>query len=176
MHPAPLTLRQTRLARSTLTRPLLLRQHRSYYSARSAASASFTTDPRRCATSSAAAAVAAAAASIYFFTMQTAGAACIRNSPSTSSSPHESVRCYIYGAMQPAERSSCERHRERETPPSFLIPRASSFQTALFGVWFRSRGMGISVILAFVACRRHSLTPKCTPLYFSDQNALAMHF
>ena len=33
MHPAPLTLRQTRLARSTLTRPLLLRQHRSYYSA-----------------------------------------------------------------------------------------------------------------------------------------------
>jgi hypothetical protein len=126
MHPAPLTLRQTRLARSTLTRPLLLRQHRSYYSARSAASASFTTDPRRCATSSAAAAVAAA--SIYFFTMQTAGAACIRNSPSTSSSsPHESVRCYIYGAMQPAERSSCERQREREAPlfsysQGFLFP------------------------------------------------------
>lgn len=63
--PAPLTLRQTRLARSTLTRPLLLRQHRSYYSPHRASECIFTTDPRRrrCATSS----TAATAASIYFF-------------------------------------------------------------------------------------------------------------
>lgn len=111
---------------------------------------------------------------LFFFTMQTdaaAGAACICNSPS---SPHERACCYIYGAMQREIILAAER---AQRPPSFLISRASSFQTALFGVWFwsfwSSNGKFSHVPRLLIALPTPDHTPNNLKLTLSVKNYLA---